>query len=207
MNNTILKTIDWQGLKISVSNKGKIYNEEGEELKQTKLGFGKLKYMYVNAHAPDSKTRILINVARAICMAFHPIEGYDFEDYSSLQADHIDNNSLHNVQSNIRWVSRQFNNSRRHAKLLREINRKMTTHKQEYVKAVSETGEVKYFINGRHAAKWIGCSTPYVYMCLQKKVAGVMGWTLEFVSIDADEVKEFRAMLEKEREDRIARQK
>lgn len=49
MNNTILKTIEWQGLKISVSNKGKIYNEEGEELKQTKLGFGKLKYMYVNA--------------------------------------------------------------------------------------------------------------------------------------------------------------
>ena len=140
-------------------------------------------------------------------MAFHPIEGYKFDDYSSLQADHIDNNSLHNVQSNVRWVSRQFNNSRRHAKLLREINRKMTTHKQEYVKAVSETGEVKYFINGRHAAKWIGCSTPYVYMCLQKKVAGVMGWTLEFVSIDADEVKEFRIMLEKEREERIERRK
>ena len=34
-----------------------------------------------------------------------------------------------------------------------------------------------------------------------------MGWTLEFISIDADEVKEFRETMEKEREERITRRK
>lgn len=68
-------------------------------------------------------------------MAFHPIEG---EDYKTLQADHIDNNPTRNVQSNLRWLTRKQNNSRKHAKMMRERNRKLTTHNNEFVKAVNE---------------------------------------------------------------------
>lgn len=44
------------------------------------------------------------------------------------QVDHIDNDKTNNVVSNLRWVSRKFNNSRPHAIAMRKKNHKTTSH-------------------------------------------------------------------------------
>lgn len=146
MTTNNIKQITYKGVKILVSNRGKIYRTSGEEVKQHNMG-GKNKYWFCTIYNPMTKKQVLVNVARAVCMAFHPIEG---EDYKNLQADHIDCNPNNNVQSNIRWLSRDSNNGRKHAKMMREINRRLTRHPDEFVKGVNEdTGETRYFKNGK----------------------------------------------------------
>ena len=45
--------------------------------------------------------------------------------------------------------------------------RKRTTHKNEFVKATSANGEVKFFKNGMEAAREIGCSHVLIYNALK----------------------------------------
>ena len=62
-------------------------------------------------------------VHRVVCQAFHPIENAE-----GMCVDHIDNNRTRNCQSNLRWVTKKFNNSRKHARMMKSMNNRMTTH-------------------------------------------------------------------------------
>lgn len=53
------------------------------------------------------------------------------------------------------------------------------------IEAVNQkTGEVKYFANGKHCADIIKCSSPAVYLVLERtkenKKASIKGWTLKW---------------------------
>lgn len=83
-------------------------------------------------------------VHRLVCAAFHPVENWE-----NLQCDHKDNCRTNNKSSNLRFVTRQFNNNRLNARRMRMKNQKRTIHTNEYVKAVNrETGEIRYYMNG-----------------------------------------------------------
>lgn len=56
-------------------------------------------------------------------MAFHPNP-----DAAKLHVDHIDNIKTHNAQSNLRFVTRKQNNSRKHARRLKSENNMKTIH-------------------------------------------------------------------------------
>jgi hypothetical protein len=80
--------------------------------------------------------------------------------------------------------------------MMREKNRKLTSHIREYVKAVNEeTGEVKYYKNGKQASIALGCSSPFVYMALTGKARSVFGWTLTYIPRDSEEARELTEKL------------
>ncbi len=62
------------------------------------------------------------------------------------QVDHIDNDKTNNVRSNLRWVSRKFNNSRPHAIAMRKKNYRHASHSHQFVKATKDN-KVMYFKN------------------------------------------------------------
>lgn len=138
-------------------------------------------------------------VHRLVCAAFNPVD-----DWENLQVDHKDNNKTNNFSRNLRFVSRKFNNSRKHARIMRMKNKKRTDHSEQYVKAFNPaTGEIRYFKNGHQTAEAFGCSSPLVYMALDGKTPTCYGWKLEWISYFAPEVSDFRHevyMREMERE-------
>ena len=121
------RTINYKGVELEVSNTGDIYFK-GEEVPQFKNN--KTGYMGCGVWDSIGKRRVSVSVHRAVCAAFHPVEGWEH-----LQCDHIDNDKTNNVEWNLRFVTRQFNNSRPHAKKMREVNRRMKRHDSEYVRA------------------------------------------------------------------------
>ena len=186
------RTINYKGVELEVSNTGDIYFK-GEEVPQYKNK--KTGYMGCGVWDSIGKRRVSVSVHRAVCAAFHPVEGWEH-----LQCDHIDNDKTNNNQNNLRFVTRQFNNSRPHAKQMREVNRRMTRHDSEYVRAEhTGSGEVRFYKNGKQASIGIGCSSPFVYMALTGKTDTCYGWKLNYVPADAPEVKEFKEWLKEQK--------
>lgn len=180
--------VNYNGKEFEVTNTGIVYYN-GEETKQ--FLNKKVGYMYCQYFDEDYGMYRTILVHRLVCAAFNPVEGWQ-----NMQVDHKDNNKTNNVASNLRFVTRQFNNSRRHAKMMREKNRKLTIHDGEYVKAVNrETGEVRYFKNGKQTSVALGCSSPFVYMTLNGQTPSCYGWTLTYIPTDSEEVREFKKEL------------
>lgn len=180
--------VNYNGKEFEVTDTGIVYYE-GKITRQylnKKIG-----YMYCQFYDKETKRYQNILVHRLVCAAWNPVEGWE-----NMQVDHKDNNKTNNSASNLRFVTRQFNNSRDHAKMMREKNRKLTTHDGEYVKAVNkESGEVRYFKNGKQTAIALGCSSPFVYMTLNGQTPSCYGWTLTYVPTDSEEVKEFKKEL------------
>lgn len=119
-------------------------------------------------------------------MAFHPIESGDYEQY---QVDHKDNDPKNNTASNLRWVSRKFNNSRKHTRMMKSKNYKRTSHKDEFLKAENlATGEIRFFKNGIQAAKGLGCSHVLIYNAIAGRMTtNAKGWRLKWIPRDSEE--------------------
>lgn len=127
-------------------------------------------------------------VHRLVCAAFHPVENWE-----KLQCDHKDNCRTNNRASNLRFVTRQFNNNRLNARRMRMKNQKRTIHTNEYVKAVNrKNGEIRYYRNGHQVSEALGCSSPLVYMALTGKTPSCYDWILTYVPTDSEEVKTFK---------------
>jgi len=68
---------------------------------------------------------------------------------------------------------------------MRSLHSTSHQHRDEVIEAVNQkTGEVKYFANGKHCADIIKCSSPAVYLVLERtkenKKASIKGWTLRW---------------------------
>lgn len=104
------------------------------------------------------------------------------------QVDHINNNRRDNVQSNLRWISRKDNNSRKHARMLKSKHAKVTPKSHLFVKA-TKGEEVKYFKNARRTAMGIGCSHVLVIKVLRGEFSQACGWKLEYLDRKSEEFK------------------
>lgn len=82
--------------------------------------------------------------------------------------------------SNLRWVTRKFNNNRKSAKLLKSQNHSLTTHHLEFVKA-SKGEEVRYFKNANIASKELGFSHVLAIKVLRGEFKSAKGWKLEYI--------------------------
>ena len=134
-----------------------------------KLGDGKYNYYTVPRY-------------RIIAAANDP--NYDYDTYKDLQVDHIDNCSSNDHPSNLRFTTRKFNNSRKHARTMKTINNKKTPHQGEIVRAEKDGIEM-LFKNGMDAARGLGCSHVLIYRCLNPKdyARKAKGWTLSYVPL------------------------
>ena len=181
--NITRKTIMYKDAKLEVTSDGRIL-QYGKELKQHLLGRN-LKYAYVNAwKCNDDYKMQLVNVARAICQAFHKCNAID-----SMQVDHIDCNTLNNDASNLRWTTRKFNNSREHARKMRAMNAKRTNRRDQIIKALdADSFETLYFDTAKEAASYFKCSTQSIYIAALNPNARLQWkWIISWISRDSEE--------------------
>jgi len=136
---------------------------------------GKNPYVYAQAYLGKGEGSILINVARAVLMAFRPLT-----DYDGMQADHIDSNMARNVLSNLQWKSRAANNARLHTRRLKSKNHHHERHPDTIIRA-TKGKEVLEAKNGNRMAKMLGCSSVLIYRVLDPDdyAKTAKGWSLE----------------------------
>lgn len=156
-------------------------------------------YKTITVRLPNGKFKRL-QVSRLVCQAFHPIPHPE-----TMQVDHKNNDPTDNRSSNLQWVSRKANNSKRHTRRLKSLNAKHTSHRNEFLRAENVgTGEVRYFKNGRNAARELGCSHVLIYNVIAGKFSNTAkGWRLSWVSRDDEEAREFANELERKRLEKL----
>lgn len=198
-----MKTIKYNGTKFQVN-----LQTLQVEIKQRGVQFQKqfimpkLNRNYIIWRGEDNKSH-LVPVARIICLAAHPNK-----NYQNLQVDHINDNKLDDRPENLRWVTRKENNSKLHARKMKSVNSKKTSHKNQVLKA-QKGHEVKYFKDGHDCARCIGCSGPLVYMALDEKNRKhvAKGWTLQYIDKDSEEAKDFVNQLNQTKQQKIEQRK
>ena len=186
------KTIMYKDAKLEVTSDGRVF-QHGKELKKYMLGRN-LKYHYVAAFKCNDDYKMqLVNVARAVCKAFHKCN-----DIDKMQVDHIDCNTLNNDASNLRWVTRKFNNSRQHARNARSMNSKKTNRRDQIVKALdADSFETLYFDTAKEAANYFKCSAQSIYIAALNPNARLQWkWIISWISRDSEECREFAKKFE-----------
>jgi len=156
-------------------------------------------YKTITVKLPNGKFKRL-QVSRLVCQAFHPIPHPE-----TMQVDHKNNDPTDNKSSNLQWVSRKANNSKKHTRQMKSLNAKHTNHKDEFIRAENiETGEVRYFKNGRTAATALGCSHVLIYNVIAGKFANsAKGWKVSWVPRTDEGAKEFADELEMARIEKL----
>ena len=197
------KIVKYNGTRFQVDFQSSTVVVKGISLQsQNQYVMPKLNRRYITWRGKDNKSH-LAPVARIICLAAHPNK-----NYQNLQVDHINDNPLDDRPENLRWVTRKENNSKLHARKMKSINGKKTSHISQILKA-QKGDEVKYFKDGHECSKYIGCSGPLVYMALDennsKHVA--KGWTLQWISRDSEEAKDFVNQLNEAKQKKIEQRK
>lgn len=85
---------------------------------------------------------------------------------------------------------------------MRSLHSKNHKHRDEVIEAVNEdTGEVRHFANGKQCAEAIGCSSPAVYMTLDRSKTGkkatikkwILKWTKDVNEDDLTTIKKERS--------------
>jgi len=101
--------------------------------------------------------------------------------------DHIDSNRRNNQASNLRWVTRQENNSRLHSRRLKSQNHTATNRDDQLI-LMRKGKRIEIAVNGYACARMIGCSHVLVYNVLSPDhwAKTAKGWSLAWVkTIDA----------------------
>lgn len=112
------------------------------------------------------------------------------------QVDHIDNDRQNCKLSNLRWVSRKFNNSRPHARKLKSLGRRGEPKLHLAVRAEKD-GQTRYFKNARQAALGLGFSHVMSIKVLGGEFNNAHGWKLTYIDRNSEEARncgvEFRS--------------
>ena len=96
-----------------------------------------------------------------------------------------------NRASNLSWTTTAANNRNTLTRTKRAISHKNARHDGQIIKA-TKGDEVRYFRNGREAARVIGVSHVLIYNCLNKRQSArrARKWSLEYIDItDVTEAK------------------
>lgn len=98
---------------------------------------------------------------------------------------------MNNNASNLRWVTRKFNNSRKHALKLRSENAKSTDRRDQMLKALNvDSLKTIYFDTAKDAAAYFGCSRQCIYLSAMNHNSRLQWkWILSWVSRKSEEAK------------------
>jgi hypothetical protein len=151
---------------------GNIYNNNKGTGNNRFLTFSKTsKKFKSNQYYILNTTDKTYKVHRLVCYAFHPIEGKTkLEDYSDLQVNHIDGNTLNNHKDNLEWSTKSQNmqhayntglNKKVRAILQYDLDNNFIAEFESIAKAARETKFAEHQI--REVAKGRAKPTEYIW--------------------------------------------